>query len=420
MAVCPTLRDHRELGIVCGRQITVLSHDYATTALEDLSASEPSAELIIDPPEVEIERILTRCVSEEVQAIVSTDDYPGATIAAIVAQRLNLPGVSPEANLLCQHKYLSRRIQRAAAPEAVPKFYLLDANPEAGLPPDLKFPVFVKPVKSFFSVGAGRVDSLDQLRSIQNEWLNKASFFQPFDAMLRKYAGHAMRTEFLLAEEVLTGWQTTLDGYVYDGEVYPVGVVDSIMFPGTIAFQRFEYPSRLPDGVQNRMCGIAKKVMGEMNFGDGQFNMEFIYDAAADTVRIVEINPRMSSQFGDLYEKVDGRNSYSVMLDLAMGRRPSPKGKGRHAMAASCVQRTFQNQKVVKLPSPRQVEKLLEQYPDMRIEILATEGLRLSQQMQDSCSYRYGLINIGGRDREEILDIFDHCSKELTFVFEAA
>ncbi|MGH7918103.1 MAG: ATP-grasp domain-containing protein, partial [Candidatus Binataceae bacterium] len=376
MAVCPTLRDHRELRMVCGEQIAVLGHDYATSALEDLSASEPSAGVLIDPPEVEIERILQRCVSEHVQAIVSTDDYPGATIAAIVAKRLNLPGVSPEANLLCQHKYLSRQIQRAAAPEAVPKFHLLNANPEADLPPDLEFPVFVKPVKSFFSVGAGRVDSLGQLRSIQKEWLNKASFFQPFDAMLQKYAGHAMRTEFLLAEELLTGWQTTLDGYVYHGEVFPVGVVDSIMFPGTIAFQRFEYPSRLPETVQHRMRGIAKKVMDKMDFGEGQFNMEFIYDPAADTVRIVEINPRMSSQFGDLYEKVDGRNSYNIMLDLALGRRPGPPGKGRHAMAASCVLRTFQNQKVMKLPSREQVQKLLNHYPDMRIEILATEGLR--------------------------------------------
>jgi hypothetical protein len=46
--------------------------------------------------------------------------------------------------------------------------------------------------------------------------------------------------------------------------------------------------------------------------------------------------------------------------------------------------------------------------------------LKLSQQMQDSVSYRYGLINIGGRDRQDILDIFDHGAKALLFVFEPA
>jgi hypothetical protein len=40
--------------------------------------------------------------------------------------------------------------------------------------------------------------------------------------------------------------------------------------------------------------------------------------------------------------------------------------------------------------------------------------------MQDTCSYRYGLLNIGGRDKEEILEIFDYCKRQLTFLFEPA
>ncbi len=36
-----------------------------------------------------------------------------------------------------------------------------------------------------------------------------------------------------------------------------MGVVDSIMFPGTLAFSRFDYPSALPEGVQARMAEIA-------------------------------------------------------------------------------------------------------------------------------------------------------------------
>jgi hypothetical protein len=40
--------------------------------------------------------------------------------------------------------------------------------------------------------------------------------------------------------------------------------------------------------------------------------------------------------------------------------------------------------------------------------------------MQDTCSYRYGLLNIGGGDKEEILEIFDWCKRQLTFLFEPA
>ena len=50
----------------------------------------------------------------------------------------------------------------------------------------------------------------------------------------------------------------------------------------------------------------------------------------------------------------------------------------------------------------------------------ANEGRKLSQQMQDTCSFRYGLINIGGRDKDEILQVFEHCKQKLTFAFEAA
>ena len=116
---------------------------------------------------------------------------------------------------------------------------------------------------------------------------------------------------------------------------------------------------------------------------------------------------------------MDGTNSYSVLLDLALGNRPQFKRReGRHRAAFSCVLRTFQNQRVLRLPSQDELQTLLRELPDIRIELLATEGRKLSEQMQDTCSYRYGLLNIGGRDREEILELFDYCKRKLTFRFE--
>lgn len=419
MIICPTVRDHRELKRLGLANHNFLSHEYATAELELLSATDQPSEVVIGDPEAEVERILQRCIREKVEAVVSTDDYPGTTLASIVAERLNLPGVGTTPNLLCQHKYYSRLAQRAAAPEAVPAFHLIDVSPGAGLPRDFEFPAFVKPAKSFFSVGAQRVDSPDQLQSIQQHWRSMAPFFRPFETLLHRYTGYSMGTGFLILETLLKGHQVTLDGYVYRGKVYPMGVVDSIMFPGTIAFQRFEYPSTLPSDVQQRMFQIAAKVMRQIEFDCGQFNIELIYDPDSDLISIIEINPRMSSQFADLFEKVDGTNSYRVMLDLALGREPQvTHGQGRHRMAASCVLRTFQNQVAVKLPTPAELDGIRERYPDARVEILATEGLKLSQQMQDTCSYRYGLINLGGRDRQEILETFDECTKALTFHFE--
>ena len=418
ICICPTHRDHRELSALKNGHV-FLQHDYASLGLEDLTANDRPSEVFIGDPEQEIDVILKRCRDEHVQGVITTDDYPGTTLASVVADELKFPGPKPTANLFCQHKFYSRRIQVAAAPHAAPVFHLIDVFDSDGVPPEDSFPLFVKPVKSFFSVGAQRVNNRRDLAQIKARWAGSADFFQPFEVLFKKYTGLSLGTNYLLAEGLLQGVQTTLDGYVYNGQVHVSGVVDSIMFPNTIAFQRFEYPSSLPLSVQERMAEIARKVMLAQRFDNCQFNIEYIYNPEADTVHIVEINPRMSSQFADLFEKVDGTNSYSVLLDLALGKPPQLKRRqGNHHAAFSCVLRTFQNQRVLGLPSNGEIQALQGEFPDVRIEILATEGLKLSQQMQDTCSYRYGLLNIGGRDRDEILQKFDYCKSKLTFQFE--
>ena len=124
----------------------------------------------------------------------------------------------------------------------------------------------------------------------------------------------------------------------------------------------------------------------------------------------------MASQFADLYEKVDGTNTYDVLLDLALGKTPVVRRRaGKHAFAASCVLRTFANALVTRLPSADDIARVHARYPDVRVEVLATEGRRLSQEMQDGRSFRYGILNIGGRDRKDVLTIFDRCQTMLSF-----
>ncbi len=381
-------------------------------------AGDPTASELVDPW-LELESLLELCEYEKITAVASTDDYPGSALAAIIAHRIGVRGVRPEASLTCQHKFHSRRAQQLACPEAVPEFYLIDARPEIALPPQLTFPTFVKPIKSYLSLGAQLVNDASELRSLQREWLRNLPFFNIFDAFLRRYTPYSVGHGLLLAERPLSGVQVTLDGYVYDGEVVTVGIVDSIMYPGTLAFQRFEYPSALPAEAQERMSAIARAVMAEIGYGDGQFNMEFMFDPESNRAAIIEINPRMSSQFADLYEKVDGTNGYATMLSIARGVRPDLQRRaGRHRAAASCVLRTFRNQRVVRVPTAPEIERLQRSYPDMRIEILAQEGTRLSQLLQDGNSYRYAVLNIGARDRREILEILEDCRQRLTFIFE--
>jgi hypothetical protein len=414
--LCPTQRDYREIVALPGpNRYRFLFHDYASIALEELVTEEPPPEVRIADPEAEIERITSQYGRANIDGVVSTDDYPGSTLASIISQRFSLPGVPIAADLLCQHKFYGREAQRKVVPDAVLDFEATD--PEAPVV-TLPFPFFIKPIKSFFSVGAYRVDSRETLPALARRAALPKPFFEPFAILLKKYGRRDPGTGSLLVETLLEGWQASLEGYVYHGDLHVVGVVDAIYFPHSTSFQRFEYPSRLPHAIQDRMVAMAKKVMPGIGFDDGLFNIEFIYNAAADTVHIVEINPRMASQFADLFEKVDGTNTYSLLLDLALGNKPVlTRRAGKYAMAASCVLRVFDNRRVIKLPTRDDIDAVQTWQPDIRIEILATEGRKLSQELQDGHSYRYGLLNIGGRDTREILDIFEAAQRRLPFVF---
>lgn len=414
LVICATHRDRRELPRVAPRH-RFTWHEYATDALENLVTARPRGSVIADPC-AEVERLIRAARSNGVDAVVSTDDYPGTALAAITAQDLGLPGTPPEVNLLCQHKYLCRIAQREIVSEAVPAF----APVEDERPVDLPLPFFVKPVKSLFSVGTVVVRS-DRDRPLIGRAKLPASFGAPFDRLLRAYSPHVPPPGYAVAESLLRGSQVTVEGYACHGHIELLGIVDSVMYPNTIAFRQFEYPSRLPDMAQDAMAKVAIRLMRGLGYSHGLFNIEMIYDQESGAVSIVEINPRMSSQFADLFEKVDGINTYQVLLDLALDREPRViRRKGRYAAAASCVLRTFEDAWVAWVPTADDLAKVLDRFPDARIEILAQKRQWLSQQLQDGCSYRYGIVNLGGRDQRDISDQFEECQRLLPFVFRPA
>jgi biotin carboxylase len=413
LVVSATLRDHRELQLLFPSGIDFRFHDCASASLEELIVGRGADEGVADPL-VEVERILTSLDGTKIDAVISTDDYPGSALAAIIAERMGLPGPDPKVVLISQHKYLSRVAQAGLVPDAVPPFFLIDTAEGASLPGERSFPLFVKPVKSFFSVGAGEVASRVELAALLTRWRALDQFFLPLERMLERYAGDSIGSKRLIGEGVLKGEQVTVEGYAFGGKAHVFGVVDSIMFPGTIAFARFDYPSRLAESVQARMADIAIRMMEGIGFDNGLFNIEMTYDAETGRTSIIEINPRIASQFADLYEKVDGTSSYRVLLDIAQGRSPRfTWRRGRYPFAASCVLRAFADHHVVRIPDEAEVERITRFFPGTRIELHATPGRKLSDDLNDGHSYRYGIINLGGSDLAEVVLKFEAISETL-------
>ena len=417
LVVCSTFRDHRELPRLARPGLLYLFHDYASTSLEELIGGRGDGLGGAADPIAEVARIRAEIGDRDIAGVVSTDDYPGAALAAVLAKELGLPGPEPRASLICQHKYLSRVAQGRIVPDAVPAFWPIDVAEHAVLPEGMTFPAFVKPMKSFFSIGAQRIESVAELEACKDKWAKLDEFFLPLDRLLRRHAGIEIGTTRLIAEGLLEGAQVTVEGYAHGGEVHILGVVDSIFFRGTLAFSRFEYPSALPRRVQERMGDIARRLMSGLGFDNFMFNIEMMYDAREDRIAIIEINPRMASQFADLYEKVDGTNAYDVLLDLGTGVRPTPKRRqGKYRFAASCVLRTFEDCVVAALPSAERLAEIEHAHPDIRVEIHATAGRRLSDELQDGTSFRYGIVSLGGRNRADVLSRFEACQAELGIV----
>ena len=359
---------------------------------------------------------------KNLSGIISTDDYPGSILGSILAQEFHFLGPRPEVVIACQHKYRSRILQRQVVPDSTPLFSLI--GPEASGFVDgeieLPFPFFIKPVKSFFSILARTVsceeDVLDSLNRARNHW---EVFVPPLAKLTKQYGDFSMRADCFIAEEILVGSQVTVEGYVENGCATILGVVDSVMFPGTFCFQRFEYPSRLSELVQERMGDTAARLMKEIGFNNSLFNIEMMYDSSRDKISIIEINPRMSSQFADLYEKVDGVNSYEIQLKLALGTPVSySRRNGKYAVAASFVLRTFADQRITRVPGNKEIKIVEERFPDARIELFGAPGDMLSDLFQDGVSYRYGVINLGGMNWGELTTFFKECEKTLTFTFE--
>jgi len=362
------------------------------------------------------------------RAVVGIDDFPACLMAALIAEAIGLPSPSFESLFLCQHKYYSRLHQREAAPDAIPQFHLLDPS-RSPHPSDIPMtlPVFVKPVKSYLSILARRIDTLADLsRTVEEARLRLpgiAEMFNGFvgasrlDKRFREISG-----SFLLVEEFLSGHQVTLDGYVYERHVVPLGVVDSFFTTNGLSFQRFEYPSRIPAGVQERMAQIAERCIQRIGLDRTFFNVEFFYRPEDDAIRLVEINGRMASQFAPLYRMVDGIDLYAMQLDLALGRNPdgtrtwSP-GRGRDMVAASFVLRRFENGVVTHVPGPEDLERFAKRFPEAFVEVLVKEGEKLSDELQDDYSFRYALVDLCAKDREALLEQFDEAKQLLTFAF---
>jgi hypothetical protein len=329
--------------------------------------------------------------------VIGTKDQ-SALLAALFAESRGLPGPTPEALLACQHKPTSRAVQQVVAPEATPQFALLDGGVR------LSLPFLVKPVVGRLSQNVHRIDDPDDLVGLHE-----------IDAYTRRYAEIAVlagadpaSVHGFLAEELLTGEEVTLEGYVHGGRVTTIGVTDSVKYPGTLSFERFEYPSRLSAERQAELSDIAARVVPALGLEDAFFNVEFFVPETG-RAGIIEVNGRIASQFAPLVQRLHGRSTYDALAALACGDDPAWRMGLPDGVGVSYCLRVFEDAFVEAVPEPED-----------GLEILVRPGLRLSEQgVNDAQSYRLAIFSEFGETREEAVARCRARARGLNFQLQA-
>jgi hypothetical protein len=360
--------------------------------------------------------------SGTLDGVASYWDFPGTLLVAILAERFGLPGPSLSAMFKCEHKYWSRLEQQKAIPNNIPYFRAFDPFDDGAYGKlQLVPPFWVKPIKSFRSFLAFQISGERQFNAVMDICRERqALIVEPFRKLLRDFDMPdeiAEMPETFLAETPIGGAQCTLEGYVYEGTVVVYGVVDSIRAPDSSSFTRYEYPSVLPLEIQHRMIDLARLAITQIGLDNCPFNIEFFYDQTADKAWLLEINPRISQAHTDLFEKVTGRSHHSVMLDLALGRKPKPfERAGRFNTAAHFMLRTMESGRVTRVPSPEAIAHLGHRQPGTIVKVAVKPGQHLSElQGQDMYSYELAEVYIGGRDQLDLLDKYDEALTALQF-----
>ncbi len=369
-----------------------------------------------------------KAASEEVSGIIGYFDFPTSSLVPTLAHRHGLPGPTLEAVARCEHKYWARNLQREVIPDLLPRY--CSVNPFADHPGaqiDLAFPYWIKPVKAHSSYLGFRIDrpgDLDEtIPAIRAGIHTLGSAFNEFLKLVDPPPDiKAVDGLHCIAEEIISdGHQCTLEGYVWNGEVVVYGVVDSIRTgQHRSSFSRYQYPTRLPRRVCDRMADAAKAVVKRMDYDGGGFNAEFYWNAKTDKIWLLEINARISKSHSPIFRLVDGVTNQKVLIDLALGRKPDmPRRQGLYRTAAKFMIRRSGNGVVRRIPGAAELARLHEAYPDAMVRILVQEGQHLSQlPFQDSYTYELAELFLGADSHRELLHRYCHCLSLLPFEIE--
>lgn len=290
--------------------------------LAPLWGMNPVLSLPFSEPEHAVEKALTY-LDVKIDAVLAVDDH-GVELAALLNERLRLPGNSPAAVRRLRDKLGFRLMQREQnLPH--PDFHALpeDADP-ASAAAQLNFPVVVKARRLSASRGVIRAD-------------DRVSFLAAVERVraIQRRADREAASLGLVVESFIPGAELTLEGLLTHGKLDTIALFDK---PDPLDGPYFEEtiyitPSRLSHEVQRAIVAEVERACRAAGVTTGPVHAEMRVNGAG--IFLLEVAARsIGGLCGRVLRHALGMSLEEVILRHALGM---PVPAARHVVASGVM-----------------------------------------------------------------------------------
>ena len=346
------------------------------------------------------EEVLCIAKEEKIDAVISDQNDLMMPTVAYVAEHLSLPGNTFfQVDSYCNKNIFRQNCDILGIP--VPKHTRVS---EVQVPEEFKeipFPWMVKPEDSQSSIGVAKVNSTKE-------------YFVAIE-----YALKCSRNGAAIVEEFFVGDEIVVEGFIYKGEYFNLGVADRRYFnlPNIFIPSQTIFPSTISKEIKQQCIECEQKMCGYINPSFAIVHSEYLINRSTGEIRIVESALRGGGVYisSHLLPMACGFNINSYLLDCALGIEADFKGiYGYLKEGASAYICFYLPKGIVKSVEGIELIKSLSYVHKCDIDVsVGDETKQMTYKGQ-----RLGPIIISGKDRNDLEDKIQIIQSSLTIEVE--
>jgi biotin carboxylase len=322
----------------------------------------------------------------EIEAVLTLGTDQPVYTTARVAETLGLstPITAAIAKAVTNKQVMKERFASCNLPTVAYRFISRDFRDEALA--GLRFPVVVKPLDSQGQRGVYKLDTVAEIRKRFGEVLSYS------------------REDRILVEEYYPSREITLSGWVVDGEVFTISVVDRISqsaFPHIGICVRHRYPSEFLATHHREILALGREIVAGFEIKNGPIYFQMLI--GPDGIKINEIACRLGGAYEDEYlPEATGIDLLGMLIDTALGKKIDPS-----ALQAYDFTQVKQHLSVelffarpCRVTSLNDMEELKQLPGVIQAKHLYRSGDRIG--MMENATVRAGYVIVAGNDEPEL------------------